>query len=69
MAQKEVKLDIGPTTLKSFEHYTDDDYNDFLEKYRQEMKKHYNNIAQKYPQKKKFLKGWLNRANSAHLAK
>ncbi|MBR1825987.1 MAG: hypothetical protein IJ770_05315 [Alphaproteobacteria bacterium] len=49
---------IGPTTLKSFEHYTEADYNDFLEKYREEMKKHYNDIVQKNPQKKKFLKGW-----------
>ena len=60
---------IGPTTLGIFENYTDEDYNDFLEKYRAEMKNHFNEIAQRNPQKRKFLRGWLNRANKAHLAR
>ena len=60
---------IGPTTLGIFENYTDEDYNDFLEKYRTEMNKHFNEIAQRNPQKQKFLRGWLNRANRAHLAR
>jgi hypothetical protein len=33
------------------------------------MKKHFDEVAQKNPQKRKFLKGWLNRADGAHLAK
>ena len=49
--------------------YKDEDYNDFLEKYRTEMNKHFNEIAQRNPQKQKFLRGWLNRANRAHLAR
>lgn len=60
---------IGPTTLEAFEHYTDADYNAFLEQYRAEMKKHFKDVAQKNPQKRKFLNGWLNRADRAHLAK
>ena len=60
---------IGPTTLGIFENYTDEDYNDFLEKYRDEMNKYFNEIAQRNPQKQKFLRGWLNRANRAHLAR
>ena len=53
----------------AFEHYTDADYNAFLEQYRAEMKKHFKDVAQKNPQKRKFLNGWLNRADRAHLAK
>lgn len=49
--------------------YKDEDYNDFLEKYRDEMNKYFNEIAQRNPQKQKFLRGWLNRANRAHLAR
>ena len=60
---------IGKDTLGKFENYTEYDYNQFLEKYRAEMKKHFNEVAQKSPQKRKFLKGWLNRADGAHLAK
>ena len=60
---------IGKDTLGKFENYTEDDYNQFLEKYRTEMKKHFDEVAQKNPQKRKFLKGWLNRVDGAHLAK
>ena len=60
---------IGSTTLGNFQNYTDEDYNDFLEKYRAEMTKHFNEVVQRNPQKRKFLRGWLNRANRAHIAK
>ena len=60
---------IGPTTLGKFENYTEEYYNRFLEKYRDEMKKYFQNVVQKNPQKQKYLKGWLNRADRAHLAK
>ena len=60
---------IGPTTLGKFENYTEEDYNNFLDKYREEMKKHFREVAQKNPQKRKFLNGWLNRADGAHLAR
>ena len=60
---------IGPDTLGKFENYTEEDYNNFLEKYRAEMKNHFREVAQRNPQKQKFLNGWLNRANGAHLAK
>ena len=60
---------IGPDTLGKFENYTEEDYNNFLEKYRAEMKNHFREVAQRNPQKRKFLNGWLNRANRAHLAR
>ena len=60
---------IGSTTLGKFENYTDDDYNKFLEDYRSEMINHYNNVASEDPKKKKYLRGWLRRANRAHLAR
>lgn len=60
---------IGSTTLGKFENYTDEDYNNFLEKYKKEMKQHFNEVVQKAPHKQKFLRGWLNRADRAHLAK
>ena len=60
---------IGPETLGKFENYTEEDYNNFLERYRAEMKNHFREVAQRNPQKRKFLNGWLNRANKAHLAR
>lgn len=60
---------IGPVTLQKFEHYNEDDYNRFLERYRNEMKNHFNEVVKKRPEKHKFLQGWLNRADGAHLAK
>lgn len=60
---------IGPETLGKFENYTEEDYNNFLERYRAEMKNHFREAAQRNPQKRKFLNGWLNRANKAHLAR
>ena len=60
---------IGKDTLGKLENYTEEDYNNFLEKYRAEMKNHFREVAQRNPQKQKFLKGWLNRANKAHLAR
>ena len=60
---------IGKDTLGKFENYTEDDYNQFLEKYRAEMKKHFNEVVQRNPKKRKFMRGWLNRADGAHLAK
>ena len=60
---------IGPDTLGKFENYTEEDYNNFLERYRAEMQNHFREVAQRNPQKRKFLNGWLNRANKAHLAR
>ena len=60
---------IGKDTLGVFENYNEEDYNNFLEKYRTEMKNHFREIARRNPQKQKFLNGWLNRADKAHLAK
>ena len=60
---------IGPTTLGILENYSEEDYKNFLEKYRAEMKKHFSDVAQSKPEKRKFLNGWLNRADRAHLAK
>ena len=60
---------IGPTTLQKFDNYSETDYNNFLNNYKTEMIKHYHDVVLKNPAKRKFLKGWLNRAEGAHLAK
>lgn len=59
---------IGKTTLDKFKQFTQKDYDDFLEKYRIEMIKYFNKVVQARPEKKKFLKGWINRAKNAHLS-
>ena len=59
---------IGKTTLDKFKQFTQKDYEDFLEKYRAEMIKYYNKVVKVAPEKKKYLQGWINRANRAHLS-
>ncbi|MBO5441139.1 MAG: hypothetical protein J6A09_01050 [Alphaproteobacteria bacterium] len=59
---------IGKTTLDKFKKFTQKDYEDFLEKYRTEMIKYFKKVAEADPKKKKFLKGWINRAKRAHLS-
>ncbi len=60
---------IGSDTLNKFRNFSKQDYEDFLENFRTEMKKHFYESAQNNPNNRKFLKGWLNRADRAHLAK
>ncbi|MBR1948700.1 MAG: hypothetical protein IKA30_02780 [Alphaproteobacteria bacterium] len=60
---------IGPTTLRIFENYSNEDFEIFLEKYKAEMINYFNQIVLKDPKKQKYLRGWINRANRAHLAK
>ena len=59
---------IGKDTLDKFKNFTHEDYENFLEKYKLEMINHFNKIVKNNPSKKKFLKGWINRTNRAHLA-
>ena len=59
---------IGKTTLDKFKQFTQKDYEDFLEKYRAEMIKYYNKVVKVAKKKKKYLQGWINRANRAHLS-
>ncbi len=60
---------IGQDTLNKFKNFSKQDYENFLENFKSEMKKHFNEVAQSNPKKKKYLRGWLKRANKAHLAK
>lgn len=59
---------IGQNTLNIFKNFSQQDYEKFLETFKIEMKKHFTEVARREPQKEKFLKGWLKRANRAHLA-
>ena len=59
---------IGKTTLDKLKNFTQKDYEVFLEKYKSEMIKYFHAVAEKDPTKKKFLKGWIDRAKRAHLA-
>ena len=58
---------IGPVTLEKFNNFTNDDYNKFLNDYRKYMIDYFNAVANANPDSKKYLNGWLNRANRAHL--
>ena len=60
---------IGPVTLEKFGNFTNDDYNKFLNDYRKYMIDYFNAVANANPDSKKYLNGWLNRANRAHLDK
>lgn len=60
---------IGPVTLEKFNNFTNDDYNKFLNDYKNYMIDYFNAVANANPKNKKYLKGWLNRANRAHLDK
>ncbi len=60
---------IGPTTLNIFKNFSDTDYENFLENYRNEMKKHFQNLANSDSKNKIYLNGWINRVNRAHLAR
>lgn len=60
---------IGPVTLEKFGNFTDEDYKTFLNDYKNYMIDYFNAVANANPKNKKYLKGWLNRANRAHLDK
>ena len=60
---------IGKDTLGKLENYTEDDYNNFLNNYRKEMYKYYYDLVEKDATQKENLRGWLNRADRAHLAR
>lgn len=60
---------IGPVTLEKFGNFTDEDYKTFLNDYRKYMIDYFNAVANANPDSKKYLNGWLNRANRAHLDK
>jgi len=59
---------IGKLTLDKLKDYSQKDFEIFLEKYKNEMINYFHKIANNHPEKKKFLKGWINRAQRAHLA-
>lgn len=46
-----------------------EDYEEFLVKYRQEMEEYFYDIVRRDSSQRANLKGWLNRARRAHLAK
>lgn len=60
---------IGPVTLEKFGNFTDEDYKTFINDYKNYMIDYFNAVANANPKNKKYLKGWLNRANRAHLDK
>ena len=60
---------IGPLTLEKFKNYSERDYIDFLEKYKQHMYKYYNSLVDKDTTQLENLTGWLNRANKIHIGK
>ena len=59
---------IGDTTFDKLKKFTQKDYENFLKKYKSEMIKYFHVVAENDPTKKKFLKGWIDRAKRAHLA-
>ena len=60
---------IGKETLSKLKQFSNDDYEQFLVDYKQEMLEYYRNIVQKDSSQKGNLAGWISRANRAHLAK
>ena len=60
---------IGSATMEKLKNFSQQDYEKFLEQYKQSMLEYYNNIVKNDPTQKGNLKGWLNRANRAHLGK
>ena len=60
---------IGPATMEKLKNFSQQDYEKFLEQYKQSMLEYYNNIGRNDSTQKGNLKGWLNRANRAHLGK
>ena len=60
---------IGPATMEKLKNFSQQDYEKFLEQYKQSMLEYYNNIVRNDSTQKGNLKGWLNRANRAHLGK
>ncbi len=60
---------IGPATMEKLKNFSQQDYEKFLEQYKQSMLEYYNNIVKNDSTQKGNLEGWLNRANRAHLGK
>ena len=60
---------IGNTTLNKLNGYSSHDYENFLNAYKRNMINHYNGIVDNDETQRENLKGWINRANRAHLAK
>ena len=60
---------IGNKTLNKLKTFTKDDFKDFLKQYQSEMTAHFHQVVKIHPERKKYLQGWINRANRAHLAK
>ena len=60
---------IGPRTMEKFNNFSEDDYVNFLNNYKNEMYKYYHDLVEKDDTQKENLNGWLNRADRAHLAR
>ena len=60
---------IGSATMSKLENFSENDYINFLNDYKKEMYRYYHDLVAKDPLQKENLKGWLNRADGAHLAK
>ena len=60
---------IGASTMSKLENFSGNDYINFLNNYKKEMHKYYHGLVANDPTQKENLNGWLNRANSAHLAR
>lgn len=55
---------IGPKTLSAVNAFAVDDWKTFLNRLNAERIDYYKAIVKKSPAKKKFLNGWINRANA-----
>lgn len=55
---------IGPKTLSAVNAFAADDWKVFLNRLNAERIDYYKAIVRKNPSKKKFLNGWINRANA-----
>ena len=60
---------IGFSTINKLSKFSEADYENFLNQYKVEMNNYYNSIVKKDPSQRSNIKGWINRANRAHLAK